>query len=59
MKITDDMIKRKHKEFNNRVSAALNKKGGGNMDNQFSPAIQKLRQLAQMRKPTLEKPYGG
>ena len=56
MEITDDMVKRKHKEFNDRISVAV--KGGNMVDNQFSPAIQRLRQLAQLRKPTLEKPYG-
>lgn len=57
MKITDQMIKAKHKEFNDRVSAALNRKSGSVTANQFSPAIQRLRQLAQLRKPALEKPY--
>jgi len=58
MEITDDMVKAKHKEFINRISVALNKKSGAVMPSQFSPAIQRLRQLAQLRKPTLEKPYG-
>jgi len=58
MEITDDMVKAKHKEFNDRVGAAISKKGGNNMGAQFSPAIQRLRQLAQLRRPTLERPYG-
>lgn len=45
MEITDEMIKRKHKEFNDRISAVLNRTGG----NQFSPRIERLRQLAQLR----------
>jgi len=59
MKITDDMIKKKRKEFNARVSNALNGIRGNVMGTQFSPAIQELRQLAQMKKPTLGKPSGG
>ena len=55
MEITDDMIKAKHKEFNDRVTAALSRKSGGS---EFSPALQRLRQLVQLRKPTLERPYG-
>lgn len=58
MEITDNMIKRKHKEFNDRVVAALNKGKGDLVSQQFSPAIQRLRRLAQLRKPTLERPYG-
>ena len=58
MEITDDMIKNKHKEFNDRVTAVLNQKSGDTMAAQFSPAIQRLRQLAQLRKPTLERPIG-
>ena len=58
MEITDERIKRKHKEFNDRVTAALARKSGG-MGNEFSPALQRLRQLVQLRKPTLERPYGG
>ena len=57
MEITDEMIKRKHKEFNDRVTAALARKSGG-VGNEFSPALQRLRQLVQLRKPTLERPYG-
>lgn len=58
MEITDDMVKRKHKEFNDRIAAALSGKMGNQMGNEFSPAIQRLRQLAQLRKPTLERPFG-
>ena len=58
MEITDDMVKKKHKEFNDRVSAALNRKSGNVKGTEFSPAIQRLRQLVQLRKPTLERPYG-
>ena len=58
MEITDDMIKAKHREFNDRITAALNQKTGNTMAMQFSPAIQRLRQLAQLRKPTLERPFG-
>lgn len=58
MEITDEMIKRKHREFNARVNAALQRKNGNMMGGQFSPAIQRLRQLAQLRKPTLERPFG-
>ena len=57
MQITDEQIKRKHKEFNDRVQAAISNSSGGGQ--QFSPAIQRLRQLAQLRKPTFEKPIGG
>lgn len=58
MEITDDMVKAKHKEFNDRVAAALGKKTGATTGAEFSPAIQRLRQLAQLHKPTLERPYG-
>ena len=58
MEITDDMVKKKHKEFNDRVAAVLNRKSGATMGTEFSPAIQRLRQLVQLRKPTLERPYG-
>jgi len=58
MEITDDMVKRKHKKFNDRVTAALARKSGG-VGSEFSPALQRLRQLVQLRKPTLERPYGG
>ena len=56
MEITDEMVKKKHKEFNARVSAALNRKGSNT--SQFSPEIERLRRLAQLRKPTLERPFG-
>ncbi len=54
MEITDEMIKKKHKEFNERIQKVLGDKGGASL----SPEIMKLRQLYQMRKPTLERPYG-
>jgi len=50
MEITKDMIKQKHKEFNDRVTAALNSKNGNNQAAQFSPEIQRLRRLAQLRR---------
>ena len=50
MEITDDMIKKKRKEFIDDIAAAINQKKG----TQFSPAIQRLRQLA--RRP--QRPYG-
>ena len=59
MEITDEQVKKKHKEFNTRIMAALNRKGGSQMGGQFSPAIQKLRQLAKLRKSTLQRPIGG
>ena len=59
MEITDDIIKRKHKEFNARINIAMNRKGKNQMGDQFSLAIQKLCQVNQLRKPTLERPYGG
>jgi len=59
MEITDDIIKRKHKEFNARINAALSRKSSPQNGEQFSLAIQKLRQANQSRKPTSERPYGG
>jgi len=58
MEKSNEVIKRKHKEFNDRVSAAVSGKGSNTVDSQLSPAIQKLRQLAQLRRPTLERPFG-
>lgn len=58
MEITDDMVKRKHKEFNDRVTAAINKSRGDIASQEFSPAIQRLRQLVQLRRPTFERPTG-
>lgn len=48
--ITDETIKKKHKEFNDQIKTMLeqlrNPMGQG-----FSPNIQKLRQTAQLNKP--------
>jgi len=59
MEITDEMVKKKHKEFNARINAALSRKSSPQNGEQFSLAIQKLRQANQLRKPTFERPYGG
>lgn len=51
MEITDAMIKKKRKEFLDRVEAALSATGGG-LGGQPNPTTQRLQQFAQELKQT-------
>ena len=55
MEITDDIVKKKHKEFNERVAAAINRTKGSTEGSEFPPGIHKLKQLARLRKPPMPK----
>jgi len=50
---TETMIKRKHKEFNEKIKETLAELQGKQNGQAFSPAIEQLRKTAQMTKPTL------
>jgi len=51
MEITDEMVKKKHKEFNERIrNAIMGVQGGGDSVN---PALERLGKTMKMKKPSL------
>ena len=55
MEITDELIKKKHKEFNNRIKAVLTELQATQpgVGQGLSPTIQQLMQTVKMTKPSL------